>query len=233
MIVIAAGSFVMGGSSGNEAPAHSVQVPSFAMAKTEITQGQWRAVMGNNPSHFSSCGDDCPVESVSWDDAQAFVKKLSEQTGQRYRLPSEAEWEYACRAGGKHKYCGNDDVDAVAWHIGNSKVLVKKGGLFSKNEYGANKTYPVAKKRANAWGLYDMSGNVQEWVEDCYHDTYTDAPTDGSAWVSGSCQQRVLRGGSWIGLSEDARAAFRNWSSTTWRHVSSGFRVVVRSARTF
>ncbi|SBT07650.1 conserved exported hypothetical protein [Candidatus Accumulibacter aalborgensis] len=114
MVVIPAGSFDMGGSAGDESPVHRVSVRGFAMGRTEVTQGQWRAVMGNNPSYFSNCGADCPVEQVSWNDAQDYVRKLSANTGKTYRLPSEAEWEYACRAGGRHEYCGGDSIESVA-----------------------------------------------------------------------------------------------------------------------
>ena len=201
MVVIPAGSFDRSG--------QTVRLASpFALGKTPVTQAQWRAVMGNNPSHFSGC-DDCPVETVSWSDAQAYVRKLSEQTGQRYRLPSEAEWEYACRAGGTHRYCGSDNVDAVAWYKDNS------GG----------KTHPVGRKQANAFGLFDMSGNVWESTEDCLNDSYAGAPTDGSAWLSGNCSGRALRGGSWSNPPGIVRAAYRGSYTTSIRVRNIGFRV--------
>ncbi len=178
MVVIPAGSFEMGGNGSDEQPVHRVTLRSFSMGKAEVTQGQWRAVMGSNPSHFSGCGDNCPVEQVSWEDAKQFVSRLSAKTGKTYRLPSEAEWEYACRAGGRHEYCGSDRADEVSWYSGNS----------------GNATHPVAGKKANAWGLHDMSGNVWEWTEDCWNQNYSNAPTDGSVWTSGNCSQRVVRG---------------------------------------
>ncbi|MDP1613806.1 MAG: SUMF1/EgtB/PvdO family nonheme iron enzyme [Sulfuritalea sp.] len=216
LVVIPGGSYEMGsaadeaGRDSDEGPQHRVSVGTFALGKTEVTQGQWRALMGSNPSRFSSCGDGCPVENVSWDDAQAYVRRLSEKTGKRYRLPSEAEWEYACRAGGTQTYCGSDSVDRVAWYGGNS----------------GSKTHPAAGKQANAFGLFDMSGNVWEWVEDCYHDSYSGAPSDGSAWTSG-CKdvRRVLRGGSWSDDPKVARSADRIRSSRVFRFDSSGFRV--------
>jgi formylglycine-generating enzyme required for sulfatase activity len=183
VIVLAAGSFIMGTDNPfykHALPLHQVQLHAFAMGKTEVTQAQWRAVMGNNPSEFSGCGDSCPVENVSWIDAQQFVEKLSKITGKTYRLPSSSEWEYACRAGGRHKYCGSDDSDN-AWHAGNS------GGT----------THPVASKQSNSWGLYDMSGNVMEWTQDCWNENYVGAPSDGSAWATGDCGRRVARGGEW------------------------------------
>jgi formylglycine-generating enzyme required for sulfatase activity len=194
-----------------EGPIHSVRIgKAFALAKTEVTQGQWKAVMGSNPSNFSSCGDNCSVENVSWSDAQDYMRKLSQKTGKTYRLPSEAEWEYACRAGGTHTYCGSNDVDSVAWYKENSGLKINF----------------VAGKQPNAWGLYDMSGNVWEWTEDCYHTAYSGAPGDGSAWTSGCNQdRRVLRGGSWFSSQQVKKeAASRGVSSTMVRDSDNGFR---------
>ncbi|MBK7000404.1 MAG: SUMF1/EgtB/PvdO family nonheme iron enzyme [Rhodoferax sp.] len=211
MVRIPAGSFEMGSNDGDsdEKPVHRVSVRAFELGATEVTQGQWRAVMGSNPSNFKDCGNDCPVEMVSWDDVQEFIKKLNQKTGKQYRLPSEAEWEYACRAGGRHQYCGSDDLDAVAWYSNNS----------------GNKTQPVGKKQANAWGLYDMTGNVWEWVQDCWNESYSGAPTDGSAWMSGNCGLRAVRGGSWSNLPRNARAANRYWDVTANRDNSFGLRL--------
>ncbi len=217
MVIVPAGSFEMGSNNGgsDEKPVHTVRIGKpFAMGKTEVTQGQWRALMGSNPSHFSSCGDSCPVERVNWNDAREFARKLSQKTGKTYRLPSEAEWEHACRAGGTHTYCGSDSVDSVAW--------------YDKNSVG--KTRPVAVKHPNAWGLYDMSGNVWEWVEDCWNGSYNGAPSDGSAWTSGSCSELVLRGGSWDGNPQDVRATIRDRGAPGLRYSDDvGFRL----ARTF
>lgn len=216
MVVIPAGSFDMGGSGSNESPVHRVSVRSFAMGRTEVTQGQWRAVMGSNPSGFSTCGADCPVERVSWNDAQEYVRKLSAQTGKSYRLPSEAEWEYACRAGGRHEYCGGDHLDAVGWYGAHATPTGNSGKT----------TNPVARKQANAFGLYDMSGNVWEWTEDCWNASYNGAPGDGSAWTTGECSVgRVLRGGSWYFIPQVARAAYRNRSDASNRVGSIGFRL--------
>ncbi len=191
-----------------------VRIPgkNFEIGKYEVTQGEWRAVMGNNPSHFGSCGDTCPVENVSWNDAQAYIQKLNAGTGKQYRLPTEAEWEYACYGGSQTEYCGGDDVDSVAWH----------GGFFGGNS--GEQTHPVGQKQANGYGLYDMSGNVWEWVEDSYHDSYSGAPTDGTAW-GGDGAKRVLRGGSWYGGPQDARAADRDRGEPAGRSFSFGFRL--------
>jgi len=214
MVEIPAGSFDMGSNSGeaNEKPVHRVTFAKpFALGKTEVTQGQWIAIMGSNPSHFSACGDNCPVEQVSWNDAQAFIQKLSTKTGKQYRLPSEAEWEYACRAGSQQEYCGSDNADSVSWNS------------FNSGSFLFNTPHPVATKKPNSLGLYDMSGNVWEWVEDSYRDTYEGAPTDGSAWGDGSV--RVLRGGSWGYDPKFSRAAARAKFSSTYRYFSYGFRL--------
>jgi formylglycine-generating enzyme required for sulfatase activity len=203
MVMLPEGRFEMGGNSEDQRPVHQVTVNSFALGKTEVTQAQWRAVMGDNPSHFSSCGDDCPVEKVSWTEAQDFVRKLNQKTGKTYRLPSEAEWEYACRAGGKHAHCGGDDLDRLGW--------TKQSFL--------GETHPVARKQPNAWGLYDMSGNVWEWVEDCWNASYSGAPNDGSAWRSGTCSERVIRGVGYGARSTIPSAAMRLGNGSSYRDL--------------
>jgi formylglycine-generating enzyme required for sulfatase activity len=167
--------------------------------------------MGSNPSHFSSCGDACPVENVSWDDVQQYIKKLNVKSAHKYRLPSEAEWEYACRAGADQTYCGSNDADSVTVYRQNS-------GL---------KTQRVGSKQANAWNLYDMSGNVYEWTQDCDNDynSYSGAPTNGNAWVAGDCGHRVLRGGSWNADPFYSRAADRSRDGRTSRYSTNGFRL--------
>ncbi|NUO01598.1 MAG: formylglycine-generating enzyme family protein [Saprospiraceae bacterium] len=215
MISIEGGSFRMGSEDpealDREKPAHPVTVPSFYMAKYPVTQALWKAVMGNNPSWFQ--GDQRPVERVSWDNAQVFIKKLNERTGESYRLPTEAEWEYAARGGiyGKgFKYAGSNKLKEVGW--------------YSKNSHGETK--PVGLKFPNELGLYDMSGNVWEWCEDVWHDTYKGAPKDGSAWLKGGDQHiRVVRGGSWDVNSGNCRVADRNWSVLDYRFFNIGFRL--------
>lgn len=218
MVVIPAGFFSMGAikvdedERANVKPAHRVTFAKpFAMSKTEVTQGQWQAIMGNNPSGFPNCGDNCPVENVSWDDAKEFIQKLNAKTGKQYRLPSEAEWEYACRAGGQSEFCGSDNIDSIAWYGANYT-----GGN------SAMTTNPVASKQANAWGLYDMTGNVLEWTEDSYHEDYKDAPTDGTTW-QGDGVKHVSRGGSWFMFACDA--AFRLPIVPNKRSDMVGFRV--------
>jgi len=211
MVVIPVGSFEMGSNSGDadENPVHRVTIGrAFAMGKTEVTQGQWEAVMGNNPSEFAGYGYNYPVEHVSWDDAQEYIRKLNAKTGKQYRLPTEAEWEYACRAGGTYAYCGGDDPDSVGWYDGNS----------------GKQPQPVGQKQANSFGLYDMSGNVWEWVEDRYHGSYSGAPTDGSAW-QGDGARRALRGASWISGPQALRAANRDGNAPAVRKVILGFRL--------
>jgi len=173
----------------------SIPGKNYELGKYLVTQGQWKAVMGNNPSYFSNCGDTCPVERVSWNDAQEFIQKLNTKTGKQYRLPTEAEWEYACYGRSKTEYCGGNAPDAVAWYDKNS----------------GSTTHPVGQKQANGYGLYDMSGNVWEWMQDCY---------------DSSCGQRVLRGGSWYGIVKYLRAARRFYSyNPVIREGDVGFRV--------
>jgi formylglycine-generating enzyme required for sulfatase activity len=217
MLEIPAGSFCMGSMNGekDEKPVHQVTINySFYMGRNEVTQAQWQAMLGNNPSHFKGSLDEpsilLPVEQVSWDDAQSFVNKLNERNdGFTYRLPTEAEWEYACRAGTTGDYAGNPSE--MAWYSENS------GG----------RTHWVGTKQPNAWNLFDMRGNVWEWCQDWYHDNYSGAPTDGSAWLSGGEQKyRLLRGGSWYNLAPNLRSAFRSVSTPAFRSYDLGFRVV-------
>ena len=219
MVVIPAGMFLMGSKAdpfaspqpiADEQPQHQVTIQPFAMGKYEVTQEQWYAVMGTLPSKFK--GRTLPVEQVSWDDAQEFVKRLSEKTGKNYRLPSEAEWEYAARAGSQTRYYFGDnenDLGRYAWFSGNSR----------------DTTHQVGEKEPNAFGLHDMLGNVWEWTADCWNDNYNGAPSDGSGWTSGPCGLRVLRGGSWVNDPQNARSAFRTAGSASYRTGILGFRL--------
>ena len=239
MIAVPAGTFVMGTSDReagrhgkNEEPAHGVKVGEFYLGKFEVTQAQWRAVMGADPAFYK--GDDLPVEQVSWKDAQEFCRKLSELTGRPYRLPTEAEWEYACRAGTAGPFYAQ--LDAIGWYGDNSgdeKVdaaeLYRKSGedyvRLLVEKYG-HRTRPVGQKQPNAFGFYDMIGNVSEWCEDPFHDNYDGAPADGSAWLSGGDPGfRVRRGGSFLATALASRSAFRPKTNLDQRHVTFGLRV--------
>jgi len=183
----------------------------FWMAKYEVTQGQYHNIMGVNPSGFKK-GDTYPVERVRWFDVRKFVSRLNKVTGQRFRLPSEVEWEYAARSGGRNQaYGAGGSVGKVAWYMGNS----------------GNSSHPVGEKKANALGLYDMSGNVWEWTADCWNKTLANTPKDGSANKSGNCAARVLRGGSWYDARELIKTTARLWNDTDKRDNNSGFRLVL------
>ena len=214
MVVIPAGSFTMGSEKINdEKPPHTVYIRSFLMGKTEVTQTQWQDVMGSNPSRFTACGPECPVENVSWGDVQEFIAKLNQKTGQTFRLPNEAEWEYAARAG-----------TTTEWSYGNSESKLGNHAWYYENS--GNEAQAVGKKLPNAFGLFDMHGNVREWTQDCWHETYVGAPTDGSAWTTGcSTNDRVLRGGSSINTPAGLRSAFCNSLNPDLRRISDGFRL--------
>lgn len=169
---------------------------NYELGKYEVTQGEWHAVMGNNPSKFSNCGDICPVENVSWDDVHVFIQKLNAKTGKQYRLPTEEEWMYACYGGSKTSYCGGNESKIVGW------FFVELGGA----------THPVGQKQGNGYGLYDMSGNVEEWVEDC---------TDSS------CSYRVSLGSSWGSYARIGRSGqyYETYNRPISRSDFTGFRV--------
>lgn len=216
-VLIPAGEFDMGRLSNeegdiDETPVHRVNISkSFYLSKYEVTQKQWCEIMGINPSYF--IGDDLPVETVSWIDVQDFIQKLNEKEGfDKYRLPTEAEWEYSARAGTTTRYTFGDDVSSLgdyAWYGGNS----------------GSKTHEVGQKNPNPWGLYDIHGNILEWVQDSYHGTYNGAPIDGSAWeIDGS--RRVLRGGAWNYGDWYCRLANRNIAIPDSRSEDIGFRLL-------
>ncbi len=198
---------------GDEEPAHEVCVDGFWMSRYEVTQGQWKQVIGHNRSHFDRCGADCPVEMVSWKDAKRFIKKLTSMNKghYRFRLPTEAEWEYACRSGGKpEKYAGGSDVDRVAWYRGNN----------------GDRTEPVGKKASNGLGIHDMSGNVFEWCEDFYDSDAYEKHTQKNPIYDSGGSKRVIRGGSWHWSRRYVRCADRKNTLPDYRSNVLGFRVV-------
>lgn len=216
-VPVPGGCFQMGDAVGDgfhwEQPVHVACVNDFAMGTTEVTQRQWQQVMGENPSEFSSCGDNCPVEMVSWDDVQVFIRKLNQQTGGAYRLPTEAEWEYAARSGGKGEMSSEGDRDAVAWHEQNS------GGTSQR----------VASLQANRLGIHDLKGNVWEWVQDWYGPYSNGRQENPKGPSSGTF--RVFRGGSWSHGPGHSRAAIRYYNSTGTRTNFLGFRLVTSTVR--
>jgi formylglycine-generating enzyme required for sulfatase activity len=238
MMAIPGGSFVMGspnteaGRIKNEGPQHTVNVPAFFMGKYEVTQAQWRVVAGlpkvkidlnANPSIFK--GDDLPVDNVSWDNATEFCARLSRLTGRNYRLPSEAEWEYACRAGTTTPfYFGETITTDLVNYSGNYTYGAEPKGTYRQ------KTTAVGGFPANSFGLYDMHGNELEWCQDVSHDNYNGAPTDGSAWeTGGNSKSRVQRGGSWADYEASCRSAYRLYDVVDGRWRRGGFRVAVAS----
>jgi len=216
-VLIPAGKFMMGSpETGKDRRAnetqHEVTISKpFYMGRYEVTQEQYEAITGMNPSHFKGAKN--PVETVSWEDAQEFCKKLSAKTGKTVQLPTEAQWEYACRAGTKTRFYSGDadgDLDGVGWYDSNS----------------GNTTHPVGEKKPNSWGLYDMHGNVWEWCQDWYGEYAAGAATDPQGAASGPF--RVLRGGCWRGNPESCRSAYRYNSPPGYRvNLDGGFRVVL------
>jgi formylglycine-generating enzyme required for sulfatase activity len=215
-VYVPEGCFMMGGQHDDpdsfdwEYPRHEVCVSGFWLGKYEVTQGQWKALMQSNPSgHRRS--DQHPVENVSWNDAQAFLAEMNRRSQRRYRLATEAEWEYACRGGGPGKYCGGDMLDAIAWYEGNS------GG----------RTQKVGTKRPNGFGLYDMSGNVWEWCSDRFSEEYYAISVRHNPQGPQSGEQRVVRGGSLGSSAANSRASFRFRNDPDYREDWLGFRVLM------
>lgn len=214
---IPAGKFTMGSPenekewSDNERPQHLVTITRpFYLGMYEVTQAQWKVVMGNNPSKFRGCGDDCPGERVSWGDVQEFINKLNQIEGlNKYRLPTEAEWEYACRAGSNTRFGFGDDEAVLGQYAWYDRI--------------EESTHPVGQKRPNAWGLYDMHGNVMEWCQDWYGDYPSASETDPIGPSSGG--YRVIRGGSWKSLPGITRSAFRRGALPASRGSRLGFRL--------
>lgn len=212
LVYVSPGEFMMG--SEREYPVHRVRISSgFYIGRYEVTQRQWLAAIGSNPSHFK--GENLPVERVSYLDAQTFLIKLNGLNDDyEYRLPTEAEWEYACRAGTTGDFYGNPGE--IAWY----------------SETADKQTHPVGTKQPNAFGLFDMSGNVWEWCADHWHDDYNGAPPDGMAWIKGGSENRhPLRGGAWNFFAADIRSANRGVSTIDDRSPDIGLRVAAMRKR--
>lgn len=219
MVFVEGGTFQMGATSeqwseayDNVKPVHSVTLSDFCIGKTEVTKALWKAVMSKNPSKIKE--DNRPVIEVSWNDCQKFIEKLNAMTGANFRLPTEAEWEYAAR-GGKEtkgfKYSGSNDLSSVAWYMANSRY----------------KSHPVATKQPNELGLYDMSGNVLEWCQDWYADDYYSNSPQVNPQGPDSGLERVMRGGSWANLSEGCLVFSRNYKYPYGRFNFIGLRLLL------
>ncbi len=217
MVAIPSGSFEMGCTEADgkcqdkEMPVHTVKIAAFQLSKFEVTRIQWQKVMGTpSPSYFKNC-DDCPVEWANRQQIAAFLLKMKEKTGKSYRLPTEAEWEYAARAGEKTRYSGGENLAELAWYKVNS----------------SGKTQPVGKKKANKWGLYDMSGNVSEWCLDYYEKEFyakSEAENPCNKTVS---DFYIMRGGSWMSGDGTCRSVWRGWVSGQSNNYDVGFRVAL------
>ncbi len=217
MVRVEGGTFTMGATaeqgsdaSEDEKPAHQVTLSSYMIGKTEVTQALWQAVMGSNPSNFK--GSNLPVEEVSWEDCQTFIRKLNALTGKNFRLPTEAEWEFAARGGNNsrgYKYSGSNTLSNVAWYGDNSSY----------------KTHPVATKAPNELGIYDMSGNVYEWCSDWYSSYSSSSQYNPTGPFSGS--RRVNRGGSWHSIARDCRVSNRVNDDPALRYYGLGLRLAL------
>ncbi len=216
MVFVKGSCFEMGDTFGDgesyEKPAHAVCVADFYMGEAEVTQAEWQDIMGNNPSYFKGC-DTCPVENVAWNDVQEYIKKVNQKTGRNYRLPTEAEWEYAARSGGKkEKWAGTgaeSELGEYAWYGDNSE----------------KKTHPVKQKKSNGLGLYDMSGNVWEWVSDWYNASYYEGSPKNNPNGPSSGSEHALRGGSWLDNPKRFRLTSRSWHYPVYRDNRFGFRL--------
>ena len=214
-MLIPAGEFHLDSSEfGYKIPVRVTIKEPFYIGKFQVTQKQWNSVMGDEPSCFE--GDNRPVECITWNKVREFIEKLNEmEDTDKYRLPSETEWEYACRAGTDTKYFfGNSDLqlDDYAWHYLNSD----------------HRTHPVGQKKPNPWGLHDMYGNVWEWCQNRYHRNYEEALAEGSAWDFVGSIGIVLRGGAWVSYSEKCRSSYRSSFDSDYGSYSVGFRLLMR-----
>jgi formylglycine-generating enzyme required for sulfatase activity len=247
MVSIPAGEFLMGSPEGegseNEKPQHFVIVPAFFMGKYPVTQEQWRLIalqkelqvarkLNSEPSHFS--GYNKPVQGISWHDAVEFCARLSKMTDKNYRLPSEAEWEYACRAGTNTPFCFGATLTTELANYNSNYIYASGQQRFEPQGLWRELTTPVNQFIPNAFGLYDVHGNVSEWCADNRHSNYREAPKDGSAWVDyekAKNSMNVLRGGSWLFDPNNCRSASRHWHYPVDRLGGYGFRVVCEAAR--
>ena len=220
MVAVQGGTFTMGATSeqgsdafDTEKPAHRVTLSDYYIGQTEVTQALWQAVMGSNPSNWK--GDNLPVEEVSWNDCQQFITKLNQLTGKKFRLPTEAEWEYAARGGNKsrgYKYAGSNDIGSVAWYDGNS----------------GSKTHPVGQKQANELGIYDMAGNVYEWCQDWSDKEYYSKSPSTNPCNNTSASGRVFRGGNgWSSRAGGCRVSYRNYRDPDFRDDGLGLRLAL------
>jgi len=250
MVLIPGGSFIMGspadeiGHRDNESPQHLVNIKAFCMGKYPVTQAQWKVIavlpqvsQELNPDSSYFKGDNRPVEQVSWYDAVEFCARLSQKSTRKYRLPSEAEWEYACRAGTKTPFHFGETITTdLANYRGTDDKNLKWSGSYSQGPKGVyrEETTPSGNFNvANAFGLYDMHGNVREWCADHWHDNYEDAPKDGNIWLSSDeSSRRLLRGGSWYYVPAICRSADRFSNYTDLKYNDIGFRVVCGAAWT-
>ena len=228
MVEIPGGQFIMGSPHSelkrrnNESPQHQVTIPSFFMSRYTVTQAQYKAITGKNPAKYK--GENRPIDSVSWNDAVKFCQKLIQKTGRNYRLPTEAEWEYACRAGTTTPfYFGENITTDLANYDGNYTYTSKPKGIFRKE------TTEVGIFPPNAFGLYDMHGNVWEWCQDTCHRNYEGSPSDGSAWLNNVSSPRILRGGSWYVVPGNCRSTFRYHANRILRDIDIGIRLVLFS----
>ena len=214
MIAVEGGTFQMGSTTGDsdEKPVHEVKVNSFSIGQTEVTQELWEAVMGTNPSNFK--GNKLPVEKVSWNDCQTFITKLNQLTGKTFRLPTEAEWEFAARGGNQslgYTYSGSNAIDDVAWYTSNSNST----------------THEVATKAPNELGIYDMSGNVWEWCQDWYGSDYYSSSVINNPTGPSSGSVRVCRGGGWYGSASYCRVANRDYYAPASTNNGLGLRLAL------
>lgn len=237
-------------------PQHHVEIKRFAIGKYSVTRAQYEMFVNETGRQSDGCmvwtgskveqdlaknwrnpgfaqDDRHPVTCVSWDDAIAYAQWLSQKTGREYRLPSEAEWEYAARAGtNTYRYWGDDgDLSCAYANVADYSALLKIRGswdwVVAKCSDGYVNTAPVGSFKPNRFGLFDMIGNVQQWTQDCVNENYIGAPTDGSAWTTGNCLYRIVRGGSWFNRPNTARSAQRSASTTVWQTEDFGFRVAM------